>query len=78
MAATLQNGSHTNPILYGHTDPTLVHKCAKTQPIAISTSHVIAKDVPPKLNIYAMYLTSIYRECMCVYAPHVKSLASIM
>ena len=37
--------SHTINILNAHIDPTVCHICAKAQPTALHSSHVIAKYV---------------------------------
>ena len=60
---TIANMSHTASMLYGHIEPTLLHKCALTQATAIFTSHVIAMYVPVKFHLYAKYTNLI----MCTW-----------
>ena len=54
---------------------------AKPQPISISTSHVIAKDMS-EANIPTKLAHIIFDghvvECMHIYTPHMKPLAPIM
>ena len=67
-------------ILNGYIDWIFLHICAKTQPTAINTSHVIAKyvlvtGIPTKLgiyNIYAKYFINLYGKCIHIYMPHMK------
>ena len=60
--------------------------CTTTQPTTTSTSHHIGMyapqtNMPTKLQIYTMYakrMKSIYRRCISIYVPHMKSLPSSM
>ena len=78
--------SHTSNIVNGYIHPTFLQICAKTQPTAIHTSHVIAKyvletNVSTKLSIdalYAKYLIDLCGRCLYIYVPYMKSPKSTM
>ena len=60
-----------------HVDSAFVHTYAQTEPIATSTSHFIATDVPvtnllTKFGIYAIYAKYLTCTCGCmqIYFPH--------
>ena len=78
MAATFANMSHTVTLVFGHIDPTLLHKYVKTQPTAISTIHVIAIYGPPTnvpLSMPHVQISSCAHDrTMLVYIPHMNSL----
>ena len=57
----ITNISHIPIILNGHTDPTFLHAYVKTQPSAISTSHVIANTK------YAYQMSNICQRSKLVY-----------
>ena len=72
--------SHTTNILYGFTDQTFFHKCAKTEPNAIHSSNVTAKYV---LETYAHQIWHICQifdrlngRCIHRYVLSIKSLQS--
>ena len=74
MAVAFPNIAHMQNMLYGHTDPTFLHKYAKSQENVTSTSHVIEKyvpkmNIPTKLVIYAIYAQ--YLDDVCAYMCHI-------
>ena len=64
------NISHTDILLHGHTDPTFLHKCIKTQASVISTSHVIAMHVPVTnipIKCHISKSVHVYKIQLCQY-----------
>ena len=65
-------------ILNGHTKPTFLHVCAKTQPNVKHTSQVTAKYVletymPTQLGmcaIHVKYVIDLYGRFIHIYVPH--------
>ena len=77
----IPNIGHTVFLLYWHIDLTLMHACAKTQPSATCTLHVIGiympeTNMPTKLYIYAIFFMHIYGGYICIYVTPVKSWVS--
>ena len=79
MAATIVNMSHTAIMVHEHIDPTFLHMCDRTQPTAISTSHIMPWVACSK------YLSQIphVKICSCAemsqlyqYIPQMDSLQS--
>ena len=80
----ITNMSYTAIMLNGHMDPTIVHRCAKTQQTLISNAHVIAiyvseRNMAWKLiccicQIFEGLIWKIYNICM----PHMMCQSSFM
>ena len=75
---------HTAIMLYGHIDSTSLHACAKTQPTAISTLHIIVMHVPEtnitlKYHVEAQYADKFMcrYDTTCQYMSNMNSLQSI-